>query len=153
MKRFFDKVDKTDSCWNWIASTRVGYGAFKYKGKVVGAHRFSWELHFGNIPEGLMVCHKCDNPKCVNPSHLFLGTNSDNMKDAYDKGRLDIDKNRYQYPKGHKPVNSLLQSEEEIQRIKCAIENRTGSLKQLSKDLGISYNLVRNINCGKTYKE
>lgn len=90
MKRFFDKINKTDDCWEWNASLRgkTGYGAFKLNGKVIDAHRVSYELHFGIIPKGVLVCHRCDNRKCVNPNHLFLGTYKDNHQDGVDKGRI-----------------------------------------------------------------
>lgn len=67
----------------------TGYGQFKVNNKVQRAHRVSWTIHFGDIPDRLLICHKCDNPSCVNPSHLFIGTQFDNMKDAVTKGRLN----------------------------------------------------------------
>jgi len=92
MKRFFDKVNKTDTCWLWTASLRgkTGYGAFKLDGKVIDAHRLSYQLHNGEIPSGLYVCHTCDNRKCVNPKHLFLGSPKDNWQDGFDKGKIKL---------------------------------------------------------------
>lgn len=92
MKRFFDKVEQTKDCWLWTAGTRgkTGYGAFKLNGKVIDAHRVSYELHYGEIPEGLYVCHTCDNRKCVNPNHLVLGSPKYNWQDAFDKGRIKL---------------------------------------------------------------
>lgn len=93
IRRFWAKVNKTDYCWLWTASLRnKGYGAFGYTtldGITVQdrAHRFSYQLHTGEIPQGLFVLHRCDTPACVNPDHLFLGTNEDNIKDMLSKGR------------------------------------------------------------------
>lgn len=91
-KRFWAKVIKRgpDECWTWTAS-RMGlrgeYGQFSYEGKRMGAHQASWILHNGPIPEGLEVCHSCDNGLCVNPAHLWLGTHYQNMHDKLDKKR------------------------------------------------------------------
>ncbi len=81
---FFEKVDKSGPCWLWTASCwSGGYGRFRTH----SAHRFSWELHYGEIPEGMCVLHKCDVRNCVRPCHLFLGTYKDNADDRDAKGR------------------------------------------------------------------
>lgn len=86
--RFMRLVEKTEGCWLWKASLRRGYGQFFIaRGLTVRAHRFSYELHIGAIPDGMMVCHRCDNPICVRPEHLFLGTAKDNARDMIEKGR------------------------------------------------------------------
>src|SRR6185312_3528319 len=89
-ERFWEKVRKTETCWLWTgAGNSNGYGVFR-SGKMGTAHRFSWELHNGPIPEGLCVLHRCDVRRCINPEHLFLGTKGDNLKDMYAKGRAPI---------------------------------------------------------------
>lgn len=89
--RFWAKVEikGEDDCWNWTASKEIlwGYGQFRFRSRTQKSHRVSWVLVYGEIPENQCVLHKCDNPACVNPNHLFLGTHQDNVKDRDAKGR------------------------------------------------------------------
>jgi len=82
-ERFWQKVDKKgeDECWEWTASLRRGYGRIEYNYKYLPAHKVSWEIHNGPISDNMLVLHRCDNRKCVNPNHLYLGTYSDNVCD------------------------------------------------------------------------
>lgn len=90
--RFWSKVNKglrPDDCWIWTAGKSNGYGIFRVgDNKTISAHRYSYILHNGKEPGSLFVCHRCDNPSCVNPDHLFLGTQGDNIQDMIDKGRF-----------------------------------------------------------------
>ena len=92
-QRFWKKVDKTSTCWNWIGNkTRLGYGQIGLggtEGKICLAHRISYELAHGVIPKGLCILHKCDNPACVNPEHLWAGTQQENIRDRCLKGRSE----------------------------------------------------------------
>ena len=86
---FWSKVERSSGCWLWTGTKAAsgGYGIFWENGNQHRAHRLSWLLTNGAIPKGMVVCHKCDNPPCVNPAHLFIGTMKDNVDDMMSKGR------------------------------------------------------------------
>lgn len=86
-ERFWSLVQKTDGCWEWLGSTGRGYGLLAYQGQRHSAHVLSWVLHHGDVPAGLCVMHLCDNPGCVRPDHLVLGTQAANMIDKMRKRR------------------------------------------------------------------
>jgi hypothetical protein len=92
VERFWDKVVFGMECWGWSgAKNEHGYGVLGRAGRGSGnvkAHRASWEIHYGPVPDGLLVLHACDNPQCTNPAHLFLGDQCANMRDASRKGRI-----------------------------------------------------------------
>lgn len=92
LARFWPKIDVAgaDECWNWNAGFgHGGYGLFQLNKRAIGAHRIAWTIAFGEIPQDKpFICHRCDNPKCCNPSHLFAGTPNDNVQDCKSKGRF-----------------------------------------------------------------
>lgn len=94
VRRFWSKVDKSGECWVWTASLQnKGYGQFQMRGKMMLAHRVSWELENGPIPDNQCVLHRCDNRKCVRTAHHFLGTKADNNADMHSKGRARAGRN------------------------------------------------------------
>lgn len=137
--RFWKRVTiaRADACWPWCGGGgpdeygRVGIGGDK--GKALLAHRVSWEMHNGAIPSGLHVLHRCDNRRCVNPSHLFLGTNADNMADKVAKGR-------HRSPTGQSNGQAKL-SADDVTRIRFRYAEGESQL-QIAKSVGVSQTLV-----------
>lgn len=138
INRFFSNIDVTDSCWIWSGHvTQNGYGQIKYKSKGLGAHRVSYQIHKGPIPEGLYVCHSCDNPSCVNPDHLWLGTHTDNMRDMYAKGRQ-----RSNPVRGHDNRSSKLTEAQVVyikQQLRLGVKQRTLAIQYNVSDAAIHY--------------
>ena len=149
---FWNKVDKTDTCWNWTAyKDRDGYGIFGIKN--VGqfkAHRFSLMLEGVDIPKGYIVMHHCDNPSCVNPYHLKPATIQENNKDKQNKGRQSL-------PKGTANAGAKL-TDEEVRDIKARAQvgNRVGynngsNIKELASEYKVSTETIRLIARGITW--
>lgn len=136
--RFWSKVDKSGECWTWMAATAgpLGYGVIGItRERMVYAHRLSWEMANGPIPAGMYVLHHCDNPKCVRPEHLFLGTIKDNVADMDAKGRR-----RSLPPRGTANPNAKL-DEAAVRLIRASSESDAA----LAIDLGVSTTLVRKV--------
>jgi hypothetical protein len=156
LQRFWAKVEKTDGCWVWTGGKFVrGYGSFRpgRRGDAsVRAHRFSWELTNGPIPEGMIVCHRCDNPSCVRPDHLFLGTNQDNTTDARRKGRLRPPRTAFERrSRGEKHWAAKL-TWATVAAIRTAA-SAGQSQRSLARRYGVNRVTIRNVVRGTTWKE
>lgn len=157
--RFWSKVDipdDPDSCWEWKAyKYRRGYGGFsvggkrKNGGRIASAHRFVWEITYGEIPNEMLVCHHCDNPSCVNPKHLFIGTSADNVRDMILKGRS---KSRFPPLKGELNGRSKL-TWNQVREIRARYATGKCSLRELSQEFNISTSVLDKIIRNKNWKE
>lgn len=145
-ERFWCKVNKTKKCWDWIASMNPkGYGYFgdPQRRRVMLAHRYSWELHNGAIPEGAHVLHRCDNPACIRPSHLFLGSELDNHNDAIAKERKSpqpIPRRQFSHNEVHQ-IRKLYRSQEHWPRNVA----RPYSLRGLAQLFNVSFGEIGHI--------
>lgn len=141
--RFWVKVDKTASCWLWVASkNRAGYGQIYGPGRPYLAHRVSWEIHNGPIPNGLGVLHRCDVPACVNPAHLFLGTPADNALDKVAKQRQ---------PKGAESAMAKL-SEQVVVALRVELSRPEVSQREIAGRYGVCQQTVSDIMRGRLWK-
>lgn len=172
IKRLQVLIINTDECILYKYINRDGYGLFQFgdKGKKtkILAHRLSYELRYDVLlSKDQLVLHRCDTPACVNPKHLFLGTHEDNVRDMVNKNRQAKGRSNGRYSTGfysrYEPViKPLLPFErlcgrsvnlERAVEIKCAIRNRGHrSLKKLSEELHVPYQLVKDMSCGRTYR-
>lgn len=149
--RFWSKVQKGDGCWLWTGTKdRRGYGQIARGGKLGGhtkAHRVAYELQHGPIPEGLGVLHRCDTPACVRGDHLFAGTQLDNMRDAWTKGRgRVVGAGR----RGSANGNHRL-SDDQVRSI-YQRHKQGESSRKLGREFGVSKTLVLLISSGKTWQ-
>lgn len=127
------KTGKEQECWEWMGRLNSkGYGRFCFQASLWLAHRFSWMLERGTIPDGMNVLHRCDNRKCVNPNHLFLGTLSYNMKDCFAKGR------------GHHPPSSAKITPDQVRMIRKMWVPYRVSVRMISEKFGFPYKSVEN---------
>lgn len=138
LDRFHGRIKVGIGCWEWQGlKDSDGYGIIKYHQKNKKSHRVMWEIHYGEIPEGLVVCHKCDNPSCVNPTHLFLGTPAENAQDRSRKGRSgDIT--------GTKNGRAKL-DESKVNEIRLFFATGCYTKRQLGRMYGVSDTQIRNI--------
>jgi hypothetical protein len=149
-ERFWPNVNKTETCWIWTAcKNKLGYGFINEggRGSGIAAYRKSWEIHYGEIPDGLHVLHKCDNPSCVNPEHLFLGTHLDNMRDMWTKGRGRCDGAGR---KGSANGNSRL-TWDQVNDIRIRV-SRGETHMDISKIYGVTRSLIGQIANQKIWK-
>ena len=137
-------IDTSTGCWVWLGCKRKeGYGRISVKGRSEATHRMSYTLFNGTIPKGLLVCHKCDNPSCINPEHLFVGTDLDNSKDKIKKGRQFV-------LKGENVSNSILTNTKVMQIRSLCKDGLT--LKEISEMFGVSITTIHRVKIRKTWK-
>lgn len=151
--RFMAKVRRQDDgCWIWTAAIvkAVGYGRFGMPGNTVDyAHRAAWRIFRGEIPVGIYVCHRCDVRTCVNPDHLFLGTQKQNMRDASDKGRVRIPRASYSSDETHQPAKL---TNEQVRVIRAA-ERKWPEAVRFASEFGVSPWTVWNARTGQSFRD
>ena len=153
-ERFWSRVEKTDGCWKWHGSKHKGYGLISKNGSLAKVHRVSYELHIGPIPEGMHVLHKCDNPECSNPDHLFLGNHADNMKDMFDKRRHPSFTKPENYAKGEKAPSAKLTAKDvlSIRRRYVFVSWAESNCRELAEEFGVTMSSIRCVMNGRTWR-
>lgn len=138
------KKGEPDECWPWTGAPRNGYGAIKHQGKVLGAHVAAYVVAKGEIPEGLLVTHECDNRLCCNPAHLVAGTNSKNVKDM-------VARRGAHFCYGERAANAVL-NEELVRRIKSLHVPGIFGSRRIANLLGLKPSTVKSVIDGDTWK-
>jgi HNH endonuclease len=156
---FLKRVEMTSSgCWDWLQScSPSGYGRSWHEGKIWRANRLAWHLFRGPIPKGLRVCHKCDRPRCVNPDHLFLGTDADNIADRDAKGRHwvrsgdehGIRRHPERAPHGERNGSAKL-TRQQVVEIRSLVG--TASHREIGRRFGISQQTTSRIISGELWR-
>ncbi len=151
MRRFWSKVDirSSNDCWSWKAGRfDFGYGQFWFEGKTMKAHRMAWILTHGKIPDNKLVLHKCDNPPCVNPKHLWVGTYRDNTRDMIIKGR-----DNYIGHIGLRGESSPFSrmKEDQVKLLRKMYKNKEGSTYKLAELFNISKSTAWEIVANKNW--
>lgn len=147
--RFWAKVKKTKTCWLWQGATNNhGYGLIKQplRSNQLLAHRVSYVIHFGPLPEGVCALHRCDNPPCVNPDHLFDGTKKDNTQDMISKGRNCC-------PKGEQHPKAKLTTEDVIQIRAFYPKRRYGDVRRMAAIFGVTTRQIHLVATGANWKD
>ncbi len=139
--RHYDRIAKGGGCWEWpLAPNTPGYGHFRFNGKTYQAHRASYEVNVGPIPDGLCVLHTCDNRLCVRPDHLWLGTKTDNMRDMIAKGR------KRGGPRPGEAHHSAKLSDADVAAIRASTDSQTA----LARRYGVHQSHISRIKSGDT---
>jgi hypothetical protein len=149
VERFWEKVEKTDSCWLWTAGTfkSGGYGQHWADGKPVRAHRFAYELMVGPIPDGMVLCHHCDVPACVRPDHMFIGTRHENSLDMARKGRGGAPKGSNAGDRSNQRTDARRARRDEVLRLRAEGVRQS----EIARRLGMTQGNVSHIVNGKSW--
>lgn len=157
LERFWDRVDKSSDCWLWAGTKKNHsrypdpnrrYGVMEFEGRQWEVHRLSYKLAHGDIPIGMLVCHKCDNPLCVNPDHLFLGTIQENNRDRHVKGRTQVGRQQASITNPERQSKKL--TIDQVREIHKRFSQGEGS-DVLGQEFGIQRSTVHRIATGKMW--